>query len=238
MPTNKVLSHIRDIIEPQLLVAQSGLCVGQSTDEQAMAPHCMLDTYRAWRRMANIIFTDLNKAFDPIGRRAIPTVLLKYRISQLLVAILMQLYIWNSEGEAKEYRNTSKNFNNIWCSSRWCVDIFLLTFFFLTHSHTTLLCFLQNASKQHCKFHHYILKKSTLSRCCFWLASSITKMWCMTSRESFGCWQCRWVIRLQGGNFCLDYYSIVWIGAPGYAIYIEITRYTIDQAKNVFNALK
>ena len=59
--TNKLLlARIRDIIEPQLLGVQSGFRAGQSTVEQTMTLHYILDMCRVSRRMTTIIFVDFS----------------------------------------------------------------------------------------------------------------------------------------------------------------------------------
>ena len=108
--TNKLLlARISDIIEPQLLEVQSGFCFGRSTVDQAMALRCILDIWGCVsRRMTTIIFVDINKAFDSIDQCAIPIVLSKYGVSELLIANVVQFSIGTSVVVATAHRNTEK----------------------------------------------------------------------------------------------------------------------------------
>ena len=105
--TNKLLlARIGDIIEPQLLGVQSGLCAGRSTVEQTMVLRYILDMCCVSKRMTTIIFLDFSKAFDSIDRRAISIVLSKYGVSELLIANVMQFYIWKSAVVSTAHGNT------------------------------------------------------------------------------------------------------------------------------------
>ena len=103
-----LLARIRDIIESQLLGVQSGIHAGRSTVEQTMALRYILDMCRVSKPMTTIIFLDFNKAFESICRHAIPMVLSMYGISELLIANVMQFYIWMSAVVAIALRNTEK----------------------------------------------------------------------------------------------------------------------------------
>ena len=85
---------------------QSGFRAGRSTVEQTMALRYILDMCRVSKRMTTIIFVDLSKAFDSIDRRAISIVLSKYGVSELLIANVMQFYIWTSAVVATAHGNT------------------------------------------------------------------------------------------------------------------------------------
>ena len=61
---------------------------------------------RVSKRMTAIIFDDFNKAYDSNDRRAIPIVLSKYDVSELLIANVMQCYIGTSAVVATPYGNT------------------------------------------------------------------------------------------------------------------------------------
>ena len=112
--TNKLLlARIRDIIEPQLLGVQSGFRAGRSMVDQSMALCYILDIWgRVSKCMTTIIFFDFNMAFDFIDQRAIPIVLSKYGVSELLIADVMQLYIGTSALVATAHGNT-ENFSTI-----------------------------------------------------------------------------------------------------------------------------
>ena len=56
--------------------------------------------------MTTIIVVEFNKAFDSIDRCAIPIVLSKYDVSELLIANVMQFYIWTSAVVATEHGST------------------------------------------------------------------------------------------------------------------------------------
>ena len=71
---------------------QSGFRAGRTTVEQTMALRYILDMCRVSKRMTTIIFVDINKAYDSIGRRAISIVFSKYGVSELLVANVVQFY--------------------------------------------------------------------------------------------------------------------------------------------------
>ena len=104
--TEKLLAHIRDVIEPQLLGVQSGFCAGRSTVDQTMALRCILDMCCVSKRMTTIIFVDFNKAFDSIDPCAIPIVLSKYGVSQLLIANVMLFCIGTSAVVATAHGKT------------------------------------------------------------------------------------------------------------------------------------
>ena len=55
--------------------------------------------------MATFIAADFNKAYDFIDGHAIPIGLSKYGTSELLIANVMQFYIWTSALVATEHRS-------------------------------------------------------------------------------------------------------------------------------------
>ena len=71
-----------------------------------MALRYILDMCRVSKRMTTIIFVDFNKAFDSIDRRAISIVLSKYGVSEILIANVMQFYIWTSAVVVTPHGNT------------------------------------------------------------------------------------------------------------------------------------
>ena len=85
---------------------QSGFRAGRSTVEQTMALRYILDMCRVSKRVTTIIFIDFNKAFDFIDRRAISIVLSKYGVSDILIANVVQFYIWTSAVVATPHGNT------------------------------------------------------------------------------------------------------------------------------------
>ena len=89
-----------------MLGIQSGLRAGRSTVEQTMALRCILDMCRVSKRMTTIIFVDFNKAFDSIDRCAIPIVLSRYGVPELLIANVMQVYIGTLAVVAMAHGNT------------------------------------------------------------------------------------------------------------------------------------
>ena len=58
--------------------------------------------------MTTIIFVNCNKDFDSIVQCAIPIVLSKFSISELLIANVMQFYIGTSAVVAMAHGNTEK----------------------------------------------------------------------------------------------------------------------------------
>ena len=58
-----------------------------------MALRYIPNMHRLSKRMTTIIFVDFNKACDSIDRRAIPIVLSKHSVSELLIANAIQFYI-------------------------------------------------------------------------------------------------------------------------------------------------
>ena len=84
-----------------------------------------IDIYIQSKRMTTIIFVDFIKSFDSIDRRAISIVLLKYGVSEFLIANVMQFYIGTSAVVATTHGSTV-SLNDIWCSSRWHTDTFPL----------------------------------------------------------------------------------------------------------------
>ena len=116
-----------------MLGVESGFDAGHSTVEQTMALLCILDICRESKRMATIIFVDFNKAFDSIHRCAIPIVLSKYGVSELLIAILIQFYVGTSAVVTTAHKNTGSLTTSGVLQGDTLAPFLFMTTFFMKH---------------------------------------------------------------------------------------------------------
>ena len=90
-PEKNILHSIKLMTESKLLCLQSGFLSGRSTTEQIMT--CFhLEAAITQKRSLTIAFVDYGMAFDSVCRRAIPVVLRRCSIPDMVVVDVVQLY--------------------------------------------------------------------------------------------------------------------------------------------------